>query len=483
MGLRAKIGIAIAATAAVVAVLVGVLVHNRTVDAQFDLAAESIDGRLQSLVQDRAAGVDSGRAIVNPPDLPGPLEAAVRHGKRGVYLEPDGPKPHLWAATELDGDIIALKRPYVREQETLRSLDRVLWMSGIAGTALGCVVGLLVAHRLGRRLTASAATAQRIAEGDLTARLPLGGKDEIAQLTSAVNTMADALAARLQAERDVTANIAHELRTPVAGLVAAAGLLPPSRPTELVQDRAQHVRSLMEDVLEVARLDARTEEADTELRPLGELARRTVRAMGAGSGIGSGAGAGAGGAAGGSGQDGDGGVRRAVEIRVLSDALVETDPRRVERILVNLISNALRHGAAPVTIEVERGVLRVRDSGPGFPETLLAHGPQRFRTGGGSDGHGLGLGLTIASGQARVLGARLTFANPEGGGAEATLDLSEALRTEEDPESGRGPERAGPTDESFGRGGGKTGGDGTDRARDRGMGRGRGRDRTSSDRP
>ncbi|MFB1042712.1 ATP-binding protein [Streptomyces chrestomyceticus] len=402
MGLRAKIGMAIAATAAVVAVLIGVLVHNRTVDAQFDLAAESIDGRLQSLVQDRAAGIDTGRAIVDPPDLPGPLKDAVAHGKRGVYLEPDGPKPHLWAATELGGEVIALKRPYVRERETLRSLDRVLWLSGIAGTALGCVVGLLVARRLGRRLTSSAVTAQRIAEGDLTARLPRGGKDEIAQLTTAVNTMADALAARLQAERDVTANIAHELRTPVAGLVAAAGLLPPSRPTELVQDRAQRVRGLMEDVLEVARLDAHTEEADTELRPLAELARRTVAALGEAAEAG-------------------------VEVRVLSDGLVETDPRRVERILVNLIGNALRHGAAPVTVEIERGILRVRDGGPGFPEALLAHGPQRFRTGGGSDGQGLGLGLTIASGQARVLGGRLTFANPEGGGAEATLDLSHSL--------------------------------------------------------
>ncbi|MEU6958211.1 HAMP domain-containing sensor histidine kinase [Streptomyces chrestomyceticus] len=402
MGLRAKIGMAIAATAAVVAVLIGVLVHNRTVDAQFDLAAESIDGRLQSLVQDRAAGIDTGRAIVDPPDLPGPLKDAVAHGNRGVYLEPDGPKPHLWAATELGGEVIALKRPYVRERETLRSLDRVLWLSGIAGTALGCVVGLLVARRLGRRLTSSAVTAQRIAEGDLTARLPRGGKDEIAQLTTAVNTMADALAARLQAERDVTANIAHELRTPVAGLVAAAGLLPPSRPTELVQDRAQRVRGLMEDVLEVARLDARTEEADTELRPLAELARRTVAALG-------------------------GAAEAGVEVRVLSDGLVETDPRRVERILVNLIGNALRHGAAPVTVEIERGILRVRDGGPGFPEALLAHGPQRFRTGGGSDGQGLGLGLTIASGQARVLGGRLTFANPEGGGAEATLDLSHSL--------------------------------------------------------
>ncbi|GGU86040.1 two-component sensor histidine kinase [Streptomyces albospinus] len=414
MGLRAKIGIAIAATAAVVAVLVGLLVHHHTVNAQLDLAGHALDSRLQTTVQDRAAGIDTGRGLINPKDLPRPLKELVERGRRGVYLERGGRTPYLWAAGRLGPDIVALKRPYLREQETVRNLDRMLWVAGAAGTGLGCAVGLLVAHRLGRRLTASAATAQRIAEGDLSARLPRDGKDEIAQLTCAVNTMAEALAARLRAERDVTANIAHELRTPVAGLVTAAGLLPPSRPTEMVRERAERVRGLMEDVLEVARLDARTEEADREIRPLAELARRAVAV------------AGAPGEETGSGDAEDGAVR----VRVLADGLVETDPRRVERILVNLVSNARRHGAAPVTVEVDDGVVRVRDAGPGFPEVLLTHGPQRFRTGGGRGGPGLGLGLTIAAGQARVLGAGLGFANPADGGAEATVDLRGALRTE-----------------------------------------------------
>ncbi|MGG2462485.1 ATP-binding protein [Streptomyces sp. RGM 3693] len=446
MGLRAKIGIAISATAAVVVVLVGVLVHHHTVNAQLDLAGHTLDSRLQTTVQDRAAGIDTGRGLINPKDLPGPLKSLVQSGRRGVYLELGGRTPYLWAATKLGPDIVALKRPYDREQQTAEALDRMLWVAGAAGTALGCVVGLLVAHRFGRRLTASAATAQRIAEGDLGARLPRTGNDEIAQLTEAVNTMAETLAGRLRAERDVTANIAHELRTPVAGLVTAAGLLPPSRPAEMVRERAERVRGLMEDVLEVARLDARTEEADREVRPLGELVRRAVvaagQAAGAGaetSGVGT-SGCGASGADRAAG--GPAAVDGAIRVRVLVDGLVETDPRRVERILVNLISNARRHGAEPVTVEVEGGVIRVRDAGSGFPAALLAHGPQRFRTSGGRGGPGLGLGLTIAAGQARVLGAGLCFANPPAGGAQATVDLRGALC----------PERAGESGESGGSG-------------------------------
>ncbi|MFI9239538.1 ATP-binding protein [Streptomyces sp. NPDC053079] len=402
MGLRTKIGVAITATAALVAALVGLVVHHRTAVNQLETAREGLDQRLVSAAEDHAAGVDRPRVILNPYRMPEPLRRAADKGQRATYLDRSGPEPMLWAAMRVGDDILVLKHSYRRQTRNLQGLDEDLWLAGGVGTALAGVVGVGLATVAGRRLTASARTAERIADGDVTARLrPRGGKDEIARLIHSVNTMADALAARLQAEREVTANISHELRTPVAGLVAAAELLPPGRPAELVRERAQRVRSLMEDVLEVARLDSDAERAETDVRALGELTRRAVRAA-AGHGEGS------------------------AEVRIVRDCLVETDARRVERILANLVTNAFRHGSAPVVAEVDGGLVRVRDHGPGFPAQLLAGGPQRFRTGSGA---GLGLGLTIAAGQARVLGGRLAFANPAGGGAQATLDLTGAVRS------------------------------------------------------
>ena len=109
------------------------------------------------------------------------------------------------------------------------------------------------------------------------------------------------------------------------------------------------------------------------------------------------------------------------EVRVVEDAWVETDRRRLERVVGNLVANAHKHGAPPVVLTVEGPVVTVRDHGDGFPDYLLTEGPQRFRTSGSTKGHGLG--LTIAAGQAEVLGARLEFENAPDGGALAVLRL------------------------------------------------------------
>lgn len=199
--------------------------------------------------------------------------------------------------------------------------------------------------------------------------------------------MAASLQQRLEAEQRFTADVAHELRTPLTGLHTAAELLPPGRPTELVRDRVAALRTLTEDLLEVARLDANREEPQWEAHPLGPLVESITRRSGVAAEV----------------------------VGGRTPARVRTDVRRLERILANLLANARRHGGDPVTVTVSGTTVTVRDNGPGFPERLLREGPQRFLTGAPERGQGTGLGLTIALGQAQVIGARVTLANPAPG--------------------------------------------------------------------
>ncbi|MEU6348103.1 HAMP domain-containing sensor histidine kinase [Streptomyces sp. NPDC047072] len=391
MNVGTKVALAVAAAAVTVAATSGVLVHRVTAADQLSTARSELDGRLMSDAYDYYAARKSP-ARLNPRDLPGPVKHAVDKGVRVTYLD----HGTLWAATRVaDGEVLTLSRSYAPEERSLAALDRTLLGVGAAATVLVSLAGLLLGLRMGRRATAAARTAESIADGDLDARVRPGGRDEIARLSASVDTMADALGARLEAERRVTADIAHELRTPVAGMTTAVGLLPAGPATDLMKRSLDNLRGLVEDVLEVARLDAQVAVLETEERQVSAMTRRAV----AGS--------------------------AEVGLRIVEDAVVTTDPRRVERILANLTANALRHGAAPVEVEVDGPVVRVRDHGAGFPADLLAvvhtSGPQRFRT--TAPGAGTGLGLTIAVGQARLLGARLAFRNRPEGGAEAVLTL------------------------------------------------------------
>ncbi|QNP71198.1 HAMP domain-containing histidine kinase [Streptomyces roseirectus] len=400
MNLGTKVALAVAVAALWVAGAVGVLVHRITAADQLATARADLDRQLVAAAYDHAAGRESA-ARLDPPDLPAPLTRLMGRGVRATYLQ-SGTHPVLWAATRVsDRTVLALSRPYDREAHALGELDRTLTTTGAAATGTVALLGLALGVRMGRRATAAARTAERIAHGDLDARVRPHGRDEIARLAGSMNAMADALAARLEAERRVTADIAHELRTPVAAMVTAVCLLPPGPAGDLVAGGVRKLHGLVEDVLEIARLDADCAVVETEFRQVSAMARRAVAGL------------------------------EGVAVRIVADTLVETDPRRVERVLTNLVTNALRHGAAPVTVDVDRcgdgPVVRVRDHGPGFPLDALAvlttSGPQRFRTGCASAG--TGLGLSIAAGQTRLLGARLTFRNHPEGGAEAVLRLPE----------------------------------------------------------
>ncbi|MEU6079917.1 two-component system sensor histidine kinase CseC [Streptomyces sp. NPDC047108] len=393
-GIRWKLSIAIAAVSTLVAIVLSLAVHNAARVSMLDSSRDVQDGKVSAAqrVYEQNPEKNPERLFgykIDDPDLPGALRDAVEDGQRATYLEDSGDgAPEVWAAVPLsDGKVLSIHSRVEDKYDVLADLDRTLVIGSAAVILGGCALGVLIGGKLSGRLRKAATAAGKITEGDTGVRVrdAIGGRvrDETDDLARAVDGMADALQQRLEAERRVTADIAHELRTPVTGLLTAAELLPPGRPTELVRDRAQAMRTLVEDVLEVARLDSATERAELQEIALGEFVTRRVKVFAPDA-----------------------------SVRVVRDATAHTDPRRLERILGNLLANAARHGKPPVVVTIDGRVLRVRDHGPGFPPKLLADGPSRFRTGRDDRaGFGHGLGLTIAAGQARVLGARLTFRN------------------------------------------------------------------------
>lgn len=391
--LRWRLSAVIALVSAVLAVALSLLVRTEFSRVQLADARRVQDERIQLVVRDYGL---TGRAALgstlDATDVPKDLLAAVRGGRRATYLERTPNGAWIWAAAETDGHVLSLRSPYTDRDAALKQLDNALILGSAGVLVLASVLGVLLGGRLSKRLRRAAVAARRVADGDATllvgAEIKTRPRDETTELAQAVDAMAAALRARIVAEQRVTADIAHELRTPVTGLVTAAELLPPSRPAELVRDRVGALRSLVEDILEVARLDTATEQAELVDVPLGEF------------------------------------VSRRVPGAEVGDAeTVRTDPRRLERVLVNLLQNAERHGSPPVVVTVEGRTIRVRDHGPGFSEELLRDGPSRFRTADPNRSDGHGLGLTIAVAQARVLSAELTLGNATDGGAEVTVAL------------------------------------------------------------
>ncbi|MGW7366498.1 ATP-binding protein [Streptomyces sp. NPDC054841] len=397
------------------AALLGALVHVSVTQQTVDQAREKALSRLEDVTQAYEAGEPVGRfGAVDPRGMPGELRALALRGQRGTVVADFKGRPTMWAAGPADGRAIAVRIDYTLSASTISGLDRAILGSSVLAIGATLLVGAFAVTRVTRRLHLTAQVARRISAGDLDARVndprtkdPSRPEDEVATVSGALDTMASTLQGKLLSEQRFTADVAHELRTPLTGLSAAAELLPPGRPSELVQDRVRTMRALTEDLLEISRLDAGGETVDLdihELAPLVERLVRMVRASGA-----------------------------ETELRIVDPARVETDKRRLERVLGNLIANAHKHGAQPVTVSVDGPVLSVRDHGTGYPEYLLEHGPQRFRTESGGKGHGLG--LTIAVGQAAVIGAELVFANAPEGGAVARLTLPEYVHLADCPDA------------------------------------------------
>lgn len=418
--LRWKIAALAAATAGLVALAVGALVHVWTaIDVRDRAEMEATNTVYSSMDVYRRTGTLAGGAELDPAELPTALRHPTDDERRVAH---DGRVegnlgPSVWGAQRVGGPgspVLAVRINMSPQLHDLRRLDASMAVASLLSLAAALPLAVYGAGLVARRLRRVAETAARISAGDLDARTgpALGrarGRDEVTDIAATVDLMADSLGRRLRTERQFTADVAHELRTPVGGLLAATDLLPAGETEDLLRARVRDLRGLVEDLLEISRLDAGAEAPVRARVPLAAVVAEAVARTGL---------------------DTDVSVTEAPQAPqapqapvVDSVGVVETDPRRLERIVGNLVINAHRHGRTPVRVTVEGRTVVVRDHGPGFPADLLLDGPRRFRTGATERGAGHGLGLTIALGQARVLGAELRLDNAPDGGAVATLRL------------------------------------------------------------
>jgi len=322
--------------------------------------------------------------------------------------------------------------PLTQVEASLAQIQRTLMVAGLVLVLLFTAIAALVTRWVVTPVRHAARGAQRLSTGNLTERMPVRGADELAALATSFNEMAASLQEKMnalqdlsQVQRQFVSDVSHELRTPLTTIKIAAEVLfsnreqldgPASRSAELLQSQLDRFESLLVDLLEISRYDANVAVLDAEPADICDLARHAAdvaQQLAAQRGA-------------------------KIEFRLPAEPCVaEVDRRRVERILRNLLVNAVEHGEgkdAVVTVAGDSAAVAVavRDYGIGLAEgeerlvfdRFWRADPARARTTGGT-----GLGLAIALEDARIHGGWLEAWGETGRGSVFRLTLPRAVGT------------------------------------------------------
>jgi len=294
----------------------------------------------------------------------------------------------------------------------------VLFVAVAASTA---AVGgaLLLARSIAGPVERLRGAASALAAGELSARAGEDGPAELRQLASAFNERASSLEELFDARRQLVAWASHDLRGPLASMQAMLealedGLAEPERYLPALREQVRTLGTLVDDLFELARIDAGALTLEIREAPLGDLVETCLRGVEAEA------------------------EARRITLRALVDEGAPTArcaPDKVERVLLNLLTNALRHtpsdGSVAVLVEPLDGtevLVTVEDSGEGIPAESQRRVFERFwradraRT----PGKGSGLGLAIARGLVEAQGGRIWAESRPGGGARVSFTLPAA---------------------------------------------------------
>jgi signal transduction histidine kinase len=292
--------------------------------------------------------------------------------------------------------------------------DDVEILAVTAASASVAVGGaLFLAGSITRRIEQLRDTAGAFAAGDLSARAPQEGPRELAELASSFNRTAAELERLFDARRELVTWASHDLRTPIASIQAMLealedGLATPERYLPALQEQVRALSMLVDDLFELARIDAGALTLELREAELGALVQETIRGLEAEAN------------------------RRGVRLQasVARSARARCEPEKVQRVLFNLLANALRHtpsdGSVAVRVVLRRGEVQVvvEDSGEGFDSEAEERMFERFWRGDRARSRsGAGLGLAIARGLVEAQGGRIWAENGETGGGRVSFTL------------------------------------------------------------
>jgi two-component system sensor histidine kinase MtrB len=409
-------------------------------------SADSVAGAFEPVIAYDGSDVSDSVSVGEYLDVPESLRAFVqgnqmarqiatveRNGARTTFLFVGAPVTSANRALQL-----YLMFPLTSEQNTINLVQSTLVVGGLVLLLLLAGIANLVTRQVVRPVRRAAEAAERFAAGELDERMAVVGEDDVAKLAESYNQMAESIKYQIrqleefgQLQRRFTSDVSHELRTPLTTVRMAADVLHASRAqfpaglarsTELLVDELDRFESLLGDLLEISRLDAGVEELVAEITDVRAIAKRaldSVRVIAENAGS-----------------------RIELELPA-APATAEIDARRVERILRNLLANAVDHGEGhPVKLRMAFDdntlAVTVRDYGVGLRQgeadlvfnRFWRADPSRNRHTGGT-----GLGLAISVEDARLHGGRLEAWGEPGRGANFRL----LLPRDQDVEPGESP--------------------------------------------
>lgn len=349
-------------------------------------------------------------------DVPAELRAGVAGGTAALQWGTAGEEPAILVGVPLPsvGSELYEISDTQELERTLDTLRVVLLTFGLVVMVSAALLGRWAARRVVAPLDEVAGTAARIAGGELDTRLPATDDPDLATFVGSFNTMVDAVSERIARDARFTADVSHELRSPLTALVTSVDVLDgrrseltprTARVLDLVRADLSRFQSVLEDLLELGRLDAGVAGRRSPGVGAADLVRHSLTESG-----------------------------RDPALLVNADEVltVDVDKQRMSRALRNLFDNADRHGCGLAAVQVTdtgRGeppgvLVTVDDRGPGVPVDERERVFERFAR-GGSRGSlpGAGLGLSIVAETVRAHGGEVWCTDNEAHGARFVVRL------------------------------------------------------------